>query len=76
MGLVVPLPEMDRIPRLVESGRTGREGDGEEGRSLLRSADRSTLRNEDRSNGKGERPQVKWGRMVAGEAFELGGEDD
>lgn len=35
------------------------------------------LRNEHDAGGNPEaRPQVKWGRMVAGEAFELGDDED
>lgn len=63
MGLIVPMPEVGADVRPVRT-----DGSGEEGRSLLRS--------DPVKPPEVERPQVKWGRMVAGEAFELGGDDD
>ena len=56
------MPDIQRLPR-VSTG-------GEEGQSLLR--------NEHRISAPQEvvRPQVKYGRLVAGEAFELGDEDE
>ena len=55
MGLIFPMPEMGKVPVLVETGR-------EESASLLRL--------------EVQRPQVGYGRMVAGEAFELGDDED
>lgn len=63
MGLIVPMPEVGAEIRPVRADRQG-----EEGRSLLRS--------EPVKAAEVVRPQMKWGRMVAGEAFELGGDDD
>lgn len=61
MGLVVPMPEMGTVA-------TSSRGAGEESQSLLRSGPVEAV--------KVERPQVKWGRIIAGEAFELGDDGD
>jgi len=61
MGLVVPIPEMSPVA-------APSRGPGEESRSLLRSSPVERVRVE--------RPQVKWGRIIAGEAFELGDDGD
>lgn len=63
MGLIVPMPEMTSRPVITPTVDRG-----EEAQSLLRSKPVESERTE--------RPQVKWGRMVAGEAFELGDEED
>ncbi|ORY20907.1 hypothetical protein BCR39DRAFT_554474 [Naematelia encephala] len=65
LGLIFPMPEMGgKLSPILSSGTGVADGQGEN-RSLLRSEQVRV-----------ERPQVQWGRMVAGEAFELGGDDD
>ena len=70
LGLVFPIPDLglsstNQFRVGVLPGRRTGSGSGAgtgEGSSLL--------------GGSGTRPQVGWGRIVAGEAFELGDEDD
>ncbi|KAK8847530.1 hypothetical protein IAR55_005388 [Kwoniella newhampshirensis] len=82
VGLIFPMPEVDKVTPVLVS--TTPAADEEERRSLLRPP---TTRNpyeggvegvgtSSRSQGPGKRPQVGWGRIVAGEAFELGDADD
>lgn len=63
IGLIVPMPELGKAVNLASAASpTDR---GEEGMSLLRSEPVPPAR-----------PQMGWGRIVAGEAFELGSDDD
>ena len=80
LGLIFPMPEMGKLP---VSPLTVDRGRGEEGQSLLRSDHQhpppSGLGGSDEFGSAGEAPtwpQMKWGRMVAGEAFELDDVDD
>jgi hypothetical protein len=74
LGLVFPVPTFGAGGSSVGtgsgsgSGRSGTGGVDGEAQSLL--AHPHPSRNEVR------RPQVGWGRIVAGEAFELGDDDD
>ena len=63
--MVFPMPDVKRLP--VDRGTIGTSGEGE---SLLRSNARNGVKQETA------RPQVKYGRLVAGEAFELGDDED
>ncbi|WVQ75898.1 hypothetical protein IAR50_005533 [Cryptococcus sp. DSM 104548] len=67
MGLVFPLADIK--PSLLDHAE-GARGAGEEAVSLLSKKRTQSNENEVR------RPQVGWGRIVAGEAFELGEEDE
>jgi hypothetical protein len=60
LGIVFPLPDI--TPKLSNDNLSS--GDGEDSRLLAR------------SQVQGRRPQVGYGRIVAGEAFELGDEDE
>ena len=64
MGLIFPMPEVRKLPQGVIPSRLG----GEEAASLLRS--------EPQRPHESQRPQVKYGRLLAGEAFELGEDED
>jgi len=59
------MPDVNKLTIIADV--TSRNG--EEGRSLLRDTAPAPVEEV-------ARPQVTWGRMVAGEAFELGGDDD
>lgn len=61
IGLIVPVPELGKAVLPIVD-----HASGEEGRSLLRSEPVPAAA----------RPQVGWGRIVAGEAFELGDDED
>jgi hypothetical protein len=61
MGLVVPMPDVAQV-------NTAPKGTGTETTSLLRSGPVDTV--------KVERPKVGWGRIVAGEAFKLGDDEE
>ncbi len=63
LSLIVPMPQLGKSATVAPVSVRG-----EEGQSLLRS---KPVVPEGQN-----RPQVKWGRMVAGEAFELGDDDD
>jgi len=65
LGLIFPMPDVNKLTIIADV--TSRNG--EEGRSLLRDTAPAPVEEV-------ARPQVTWGRMVAGEAFELGGDDD
>ncbi|ODO08618.1 hypothetical protein L198_00350 [Cryptococcus wingfieldii CBS 7118] len=67
MGLVFPLAD---IKPSVVGDAEGARGAGEEAVSLLSKKRTQSNENEIR------RPQVGWGRIVAGEAFELGEDED
>lgn len=67
IGLVVPTPEVDTVPP-VASSLDRSEASGEESRSLLRSKPAKPAQPV--------RPKMGWGRLVAGEAFELGEDED
>jgi hypothetical protein len=56
------MPDVSKLASMPVSTSRG----GEEGRSLLRDTNAVEV----------VRPQVKYGRMVAGEAFELGDDED
>ena len=61
MGLVVPMPDVAQVAKATK-------GIEEESMSLLRSEPVVSV--------KIERPKLGWGRILAGEAFELGNEED
>jgi hypothetical protein len=60
MGLIFPMPDLGKVSVVVAETPIG-----EENRSLLRSQPAEVVK-----------PQVKWGRVLAGEAFELGDDED
>jgi hypothetical protein len=78
LGLIFPMPEMEGLPTLpiVPRGNSNPQpatGGGERA-SLLRTPTSPVAVQVQTQTP--ERPQVKWGRMVAGEAFELGDAED
>jgi hypothetical protein len=76
LGLIFPMPEMRGLPTLpiVPQGGSNPQPatQGGERASLLRTSTSPVAAQVQIP----ERPQVKWGRMVAGEAFELGDAED
>lgn len=63
LGVIFPLPEM----KTKAGARLHASTRGDEGTSLLQSARAGQAQ--------GSRPQVGYGRIVAGEAFELGDDE-
>ncbi|WVQ83187.1 hypothetical protein IAT38_005326 [Cryptococcus sp. DSM 104549] len=71
MGLIFPMPDVNKVAPVI--GLDDGEGGIEEREALLGKKGKAKGTQE---NEVGARPQVGWGRIVAGEAFELGDDDD